>query len=238
MNQPTNTQLNQHPQTTPMDATTIANNVLLARAALDFGAQNLSHDVTERLRVARMRALAASQSSKVSQAPQPDVSNFNFGQWFHHLSGWLRGGLATGAIAIAFLLTFGTTQSDLDRLSSHKADAVATYYPAHGVMASLPEIQANRALGSNTIANNQNKAKPRTAELTTMATVDTSTLSTNASNHSMTSVNADDEQVDIFLREKIPLQAYLNDDFNQYANRQDMNDGGTSIENNNPNPSR
>ena len=233
MNQPTNTHLNQHPQTTPMDAATIARSVLLARAALDFGEQNLSHDVTERLRVARMRALAAaSQSKKAPHATQTDVSHFNFGQWFRHLSGWLRGGLATGAIAIAFLLTFGTTQSDLDQLSN-KTDAIATT-PTHGVMASLPEMQTGHALASNTIVNAQNKSKPRTIEL---SKADTNTH-TNAIDSSVASLGVNDEQVDIFLREKIPLQAYLNDDFNQYANRQNMSDGEQSIEHNNPSSSR
>ena len=235
MNQPTNTHLNQHPQTTSMDATTIAHSVLLARAALDFGEQNLSHDVTERLRVARMRALAAaSQSKKAPHATQTDVSHFNFGQWFRHLSGWLRGGLATGAIAIAFLLTFGTTQSDLDQLSKKTATVATT--PNHDVMAaSLPEMQTGRALlASNTITNVQNKTKPRTIEL---GKVDTNT-DTNAVNSSVASLGADDEQVDIFLREKIPLQAYLNDDFNQYANRQNMSDGEQSIEHNDPTFSR
>ena len=93
MKNPTDTPLSEHTQQTPVDAINIARSVLLAREALDFGAEHLSHDITERLRVARVRALAVASNQKTSHATQSSHSNFNFGQWFNRLSGGLRGGI-------------------------------------------------------------------------------------------------------------------------------------------------
>ena len=226
MKNPTDTPLSEHTQQTPVDAINIARSVLLAREALDFGAEHLSHDITERLRVARVRALAVASNQKTSHATQSSHSNFNFGQWFNRLSGGLRGGIAAGAVTIAFLLTFGTTQSDLDVLPN-QANVVATAGKQH-VRATLPEVQTTRAFTSNGVVNVQNKIKQASvpnSNATVAANVQISTVS---------SANPDDEQVDIVLREKIPLQAYLNDDFNQYADHQVMRANEQVIENNDP----
>ena len=228
MKTPLDTQLN--PTTTPpaaMDASSIARSVLLAREALDFGAEHLSHDITERLRAARVRALSA-PIQKTAPAKQ---SSFNFGQWFNHLSGWLRGAIAASTVAIAFVLTFGTTQSDLNNLPT-QANVVASTQP-ETVMGALPAVPTGHALVSNTVATVQGKAKhtdtgtSNTARSAPQASAPLSTVA-NAS------TNADDEQVDIILREKIPLQAYLNDDFNQYANGQSMRSAEQTTEYNKP----
>ena len=223
MKNQTDTPLSEHTQQTTLEAASIAHSVLLARAALDFGAESISHDVSERLRVARMHALASS-TQKTKHTVQSSASNFNFGSWFHHLSGWLRGGIATGAVAIAFLLTFGTTQSDLDRLSN-KTNLATT---PHSVMASIPEIQASRALVSNTATHAPIQTKAHTVELSTIDNI----AYASAPNNSTDNLNPNDEQLDIFLHEKIPLQAYLNDDFNQYANHQMDRSNRASIEHN------
>ncbi|MBS1174495.1 MAG: hypothetical protein H6R05_626 [Burkholderiaceae bacterium] len=224
MKNQSNTPLSEHTQQTTMDAASIAHSVLFARAALDFGAENLSHDVSERLRVARMHALASS-TQKTKHTAQLSASNFNFGSWFHHLSAWLRGGIAAGTVAIAFLFTFGATQSDLDVLPNQAS--VAATADTHNVMATLPEVQTTRALASNGVANVQNKIKHTTTSSTHVM------ADTEAPTSTVASANPDDEQVDIILREKIPLQAYLNDDFNQYANHQVMHTDGSDTEYNN-----
>ena len=153
MKTPLDTQLNPTTPPAAMDASSIARSVLLAREALDFGAEHLSHDITERLRAARVRALTA-PTQKTAPAKQ---SNFNFGQWFNHLSGWLRGAIAASTVAIAFVLTFGTTQSDLNNLPT-QANVVAST-PPETVMGALPAVPTGHALVSNTVATVQGKAK-------------------------------------------------------------------------------
>jgi hypothetical protein len=224
MKNQTDTPLSEHTQQTTLDAASIAHSVLLAREALDFGADHLSHNITERLRAARVRALAVASNQKTSHATQSSHSNFNFGQWFNRLSGGLRGGIAAIAVTIAFLLTFGTTQSDLDRLSN-KTNLATT---PHSVMASIPEIQASRALVSNTATHAPIQTKAHTVELSTIDNI----AYASAPNNSTDNLNPNDEQLDIFLHEKIPLQAYLNDDFNQYANHQMDRSNRASIEHN------
>ncbi len=216
MKTPLDTQLNPTTPPAAMDASSIARSVLLAREALDFGAEHLSHDITERLRAARVRALTA-PAQKTTPAKPAKQSSFNFGQWFNHLSGWLRGAIAASTVAIAFVLTFGTTQSDLNNLPT-QANVVASTQP-ETVMGALPAVPTGHALVSNTVATVQGKAKHAdtgTSSTARSAPQASAPLSTVAS----VSTNADDEQVDIILREKIPLQAYLNDEFNQYANGQ------------------
>ena len=227
MKTPLDTQLNPTTPPAAMDASSIARSVLLAREALDFGTEHLSHDITERLRAARVRALTA-PAQKTTPAKQ---SSFNFGQWFNHLSGWLRGAIAASTVAIAFVLTFGTTQSDLNNLPT-QANVVASTQP-ETVMGALPAVPTGHALVSNTVATVQGKAKHAdtgTSSTARSAPQASAPLSTVAS----ASTNADDEQVDIILREKIPLQAYLNDDFNQYANGQSMRSAEQTTEYNKP----
>lgn len=229
MKTPLDTQLN--PTTTPpaaMDASSIARSVLLAREALDFGAEHLSHDITERLRAARVRALTA-PTQKTAPAKQ---ANFNFGQWFNHLSGWLRGAIAASTVAIAFVLTFGTTQSDLGNLPT-KADTVASAQP-NSVVDTLPSVSSaptSQTLMSNTVATNQsnaNRANPNSTLRSTARSAAPESAPMTSVATAAVNPNAEDEQIDIILREKIPLQAYLNDDFNQYANRQGVRSAGSA----------
>ena len=225
MKTPLDTQLNPTTPPAAMDASSIARSVLLAREALDFGTEHLSHDITERLRAARVRALTA-PAQKTTPAKQ---SSFNFGQWFNHLSGWLRGGIAASTVAIAFVLTFGTTQSDLGNLPT-QADTVASAQP-NNVMDTLTSAPTSQTLMSNTVATNQsnaNRANPNSTPRSAARSVAPESAPMTSVATAAVNPNAEDEQIDIILREKIPLQAYLNDDFNQYANRQGVRSAGSA----------
>ncbi len=207
--------LEHHTPPSAEQASLIARDVLLAREALDYGTDALPHDITERLRAARVRALSA---PKKSVQATPRKSTFNFGSWYQHLSSWMRSGIAVGAVAVAFILTLGTTQSDLNSASqqanaqgnsqalqansSVQSASLTSSMSASGIMSALPTLNKDTN-GKTTVTKNKNPSGAARVLLAADAV----------------SANPEDEQVDIILREKIPLQAYLNEDFNQFTER-------------------
>lgn len=224
---------NQSTQAKPkkMDEHTIAQHIKLARTALDLGTQELTHDITERLRVARIRAL-----EQMQHKPETSIStnfSFNFGQWFGRLSQTARSAMATGAIAFVFLIALSTTRSDLSTQPSNQYSrnntieltaqnsneaTQAVISMANDSKNSPQNIQINARTAPTRAPTPALKLSNRSAKPTP---VDNSTATTHArilvASHNSNKELNEDEQVDIILREKIPLQAYLNDRFTQFS---------------------
>ncbi len=135
--------------------------VQLTRRVLDDGLDQLPHDITERLRAARVQALA--QRARVTQ---PIVTkNEGFFGWLQRMPTFTKGLVALPVLAAALMIG----------KNIHAPNTLS------------PEVALNNLFDPAPVALMQTKA-------------------------------ADDMiNIDAILNEQIPLQAYLNDDFNQYV---------------------
>ena len=91
----------------------IAYSVQVTRAALDHGTDELSYEVSERLRAIRVRALA--QAKQNVQQPEHKKTNavteiFN---WRDKLAGWLKAGVAVSAFGLALVISVVSIRSEL-----------------------------------------------------------------------------------------------------------------------------
>lgn len=96
---------------TELSAEQIARSVQITRAALDQGADELPYEISERLRAIRVRALA-----QAKQAPVPTTQHSKTAtssKWHHQLVGWLKGGIAVSAFALALAISVVSIRSEL-----------------------------------------------------------------------------------------------------------------------------
>ena len=142
-------------QTTHQDAMRA---IQLTRSTLDNGAQQLPHEITERLRAARMQALAQMRTAPAKPARKP-----NFFDWLQNTPLLAKGMVVVPVLAAAFLITLNIQNPTND--SSEVA--LSSFFK--------PVPTASKA--------------------------------------------ADTLNIDAILNEKIPLQAYLDDDFSRYLER-------------------
>ena len=150
-----------------------AHAVKLTRQALDAGVDDLPYEITERLRAARMRAIA--QINKAHASTVIKEKSFSDG-----LIGWLQR-----------MPTLAKTLMAIPALCLVVVVAENT---------STPSI-SNVALQPTALMNT-----PLTAAYTPT---------------SMDAVNA--LNIDAILKEQVPLQAYLNEDFNQFIDQDKQN---------------
>ena len=247
---------------TEIQLTQIARSIQVTRDALNFGVDEIPYDISERLRAARVRAIAqATQKSAVKQPAQHHDASDIF-NWKHKMFGWLKGGIAVSAFALALMISVVSIRSELntdiavsDRAMSMVESSTSAYSvknstePANSTAsaqqnnptlsdnakttlhtAMTPQQQHHRnslisakepVNGQALLGGNSNHAAPlASAEINAQikaapvaATPTSKTISADA--------NADDE-VTLVLREQIPLQAYLNDDFARFANHQGL----------------
>lgn len=146
--------------------------VRMAQSALSFGSEHLSHEVTERLRVARMQAL---KHLKTTPEPVKIVQPSRLSRWLQGMPSFTRSMLVAPAL---FLAIFISQRAVIDQ----------------------PVAQSVALMSSQDHAQVLPATNPRTPQLAS-APADSAT------------------EVDAILQEQIPLQAYLDDGFNQYSAR-------------------
>ena len=237
----------------------IAHSIRMTRDALDNGVDELPYDITERLRAARVRALAQAKSNTatVEKSHQKDISDiFN---WKHKMTNWLKGGIAVSAFTLALVISVVSIRSELttnvavaDRaISMTGSTSTETTTPATGsaieqtasteplTTQSNPNMLDNAKAtlhastaplhhhGSNPTAiaatkENSALVKNSPAAITASAEAIRPTPSTQTAPTGIAGLSAVDDEIGMVLREQIPLQAYLNDDFARYANHQGL----------------
>ena len=266
---------------TEIQLTQIARSIQVTRDALNFGVDEVPYDISERLRAARVRAIA--QATQKSAAKQPALHNHagDIFNWKHKMLGWLKGGIAVSAFALALMISVVSIRSEFttdiavsDRAMSMTESSPSTF--AHSIAknktepensvttqqnspalldnakttlhtAMTPQQQHNRnslmpakepVNGQALLGGNSNQAAPlASAEIN--AQIKAAPVATTPTSKTTTAdANADDE-VALVLREQIPLQAYLNDDFARFANHQGLeNIEKTSFTNNTAAPEK
>ena len=149
-----------------------AHAVKLTRQALDAGVDDLPYEITERLRAARMRAIAQIKSHAPAVAQEKYFSDGLIG-WLQRMPTLAKTLMAVPALCLVIVVAENT---------------------------STPSIN-NVALQPTALMSN-----PLTAAYTP-----TSTDAVNALN------------IDAILKEQVPLQAYLNEDFNHFIDQDKQN---------------
>lgn len=232
----------------------LARAIVVTRELLDFGTTRLPHETTERLRAMRMQVLSASSVA----AAQPDTAKIMVQPivWWRNWNNWLKSGVAFGSVALAVLLTNGvshhgaavsdsTTASNAMLSASSDNISVAANPATRGLSAQTTSVASLAA--QQPTANTNVGAVASAATLTTLvASASQSSASLNPASkdavaQSMAQVTAtggnEDAEVNAVLQEQIPLQAYLNDDFNYYVDRQTVRTNGNERKNpNTPSP--
>jgi Protein of unknown function (DUF3619) len=144
------------PTTTPLQA---AHAVRLTRQTLDNGLEQLPHDITERLRAARVQALA-----QRTRPAQITAQNGGFFAWLQRMPNLTRGLIGIPVLAMALLIGKNI----------------------HAPTALSPDVALNSLF------------EPTPVSL-------------------MSTAHHDALNIDAILNEQIPLQAYLDDDFNRFV---------------------
>lgn len=92
----------------------IAYSIRVTREALDHGADELSYDITERLRAARVRALAQAKQSPVIAVETAKTSALgDLFSWKHKMTAWIKGGIAVSAFTLALMISVVSIRSEL-----------------------------------------------------------------------------------------------------------------------------
>ena len=255
---------NQHSSKTQSDysAEQIAFSIQLTRETLDFGVDELSYEVTERLRATRVRALAQAKSTVNSDHKQyTPVTSTAVTGWHRQLINWLKGGAAISALTLAAVISFVSIRSEVTThvavseramsLSSSPSDATTAATTQETAEKTAPNVEmssesttqshsepvhidpaANTAVAHaqvNTQPSQANRtlvSKDRSLTTSTQNSLSAESKALSASPAERLSdtqlVSSTDAEIDMVLREEIPLQAYLNDDFTRYANHQGL----------------
>ncbi len=236
---------NKEHKNTPIELSVeqIAYSVQVTRAALDHGTDELSYEVSERLRAMRVRALA--QAKQNTQQPEQEKTNavteiFN---WRDKLAGWLKAGVAVSAFGLALIISVVSIRSELttdvavsDRaISMAESSSTSTANTQNAQAINSPESthalvsSANTAtLHSETVPHQHGRntsAKRNTSSVPTIAIADLAYQAPApvlAGANSANGAASVDDEITLVLHEQIPLQAYLNDDFARFANHQGL----------------
>ena len=254
---------NQHSSKTQSNysAEQIAFSIQLTRETLDFGVDELSYEVTERLRATRVRALAQAKSTVNSDHKQyTPVTSTAVTGWHRQLINWLKGGAAISALTLAAVIAFVSIRSEVTThvavseramsLSSSPSDTTTAATTQETAEKTAPNVEmssasitqnhserAHNPATTTAVAHTQINTQPPQANrtliskapsLTTSAqnslSAESKTLSVSPAERLSDTqlVSSTDAEIDMVLREEIPLQAYLNDDFTRYANHQGL----------------
>ena len=229
----------------------IAYSVQVTRAALDHGSDELSYEVSERLRAIRVRALA--QAKQNAQQPEQEKTNavteiFN---WRHKLTGWLKAGAAVSAFGLALIISVVSIRSELttdiavsDRAISmtessststantQNAQAISSPESTHALVSSANTATSHSVVataphqhGRNTNSAINTSAKGNTSSAPAIATAELAYQAPApalAGAKLTNGVASVDDEITLVLHEQIPLQAYLDDDFARFANHQGL----------------
>ena len=230
----------------------VAHGILITQVTLTQGAHDVPHDIAERLRVARVRALEMQKTvqSSVTAAPAHKPSKrFN---WASAFPAWLNSGLALGVFALVAVIATFSIRSDLGEtvaMSSQVVDmAKSSVAPESNLNASKGDATAAATMqqaadsASRHTAGNESLAEASPRQLfATHHGLDNADGAYSAYSAKIASISSDmapaeyqvqpvqrsklkdqaarstDDEIELILREQIPLQAYLNDDFVAYA---------------------
>ena len=253
---------NQHSSKTQSNysAEQIAFSIQLTRETLDFGVDELSYEVTERLRATRVRALAQAKSTVNSDHKQyTPVTSTAVTGWHRQLINWLKGGAAISALTLAAVIAFVSIRSEVTThvavseramsLSSNSSDTTTAATAQETAEKTTPNVEMSSAsttqshsepvhidpAATTAVAHAQtqpsqanrtliSKAPSLTTSAQNSLSAESKTLSVSPAERLSDTqlVSSTDAEIDMVLREEIPLQAYLNDDFTRYANHQGL----------------
>ena len=225
----------------------IAYSVQVTRAALDHGTDELSYEVSERLRAIRVRALA--QAKQNAQQPAQEKTNAvtEILNWRDKLAGWLKAGVAVSAFGLALVISVVSIRSELttavavsDRAISmtessatstantQNAQAISSPESTHALVDSANTATLHSATAPHQHRRNTNINTSAKGNTSTTAVIATAELAYQAPVPALAGANSAngaasvDDEIALVLHEQIPLQAYLNDDFARFANHQGL----------------
>lgn len=163
--------------TTPQHLKTqhVAHAIQLTRQLLDAGVDDLPYDITERLRAARMRAIAQVKSHAPAVVQEKHISDGLIG-WLQRMPTLAKTLMAVPALCMAIVVAENTSTSNTSNTSNITSQPTA--------LMSSPFTAAYAPTSMDTI---------------------------NALN------------IDAILKEQVPLQAYLNEDFNHFIDQDKQN---------------
>ena len=240
---------NKDHENTPIELSVeqIAYSVQVTRAALDHGTDELSYEVSERLRAIRVRALA--QAKQNAQQPAQEKTNAvtEILNWRDKLAGWLKAGVAVSAFGLALVISVVSIRSELttdvavsDRAISmtessatstantQNAQAISSAESTHAQVDSANTATLHSATAPHQHRRNTNINTSAKGNASTTAAIATAELAYQAPVPALAGANSAngaasvDDEIALVLHEQIPLQAYLNDDFARFANHQGL----------------
>ena len=127
----------------------IAYSVQLTRAALDHGTNELPYEISERLRAARVRALAqAKQSTAQTEAEQNNAVADLF-NWRHKLTGWFKAGVAVSAFALALSISVVSIRSEITTDVAVSDRAISMTESSSTIVADQASTEAQSAVSND-----------------------------------------------------------------------------------------
>ncbi|AXF85982.1 hypothetical protein DTO96_101722 [Ephemeroptericola cinctiostellae] len=152
--------------------THVAHAVQLTRQLLDAGVDDLPYDITERLRAARMRAIAQVKSHAPTVAQEKHISDGLIG-WLQRMPTLAKTLMAIPALCMAIVVAENTSTPSASNIASQPTALMSSPLTAAYAPSSMDTINALN--------------------------------------------------IDAILKEQVPLQAYLNEDFNHFIDQDKQN---------------